>query len=364
MGPWEDAGSATGPGTRHPGTAPGRHRTAARHGHPPPRGPTGRPGHALSRSRLPHRSVRPARSRHRHVHAVRSGGDGRPLPHGRHRTPARRHRSPGSPRRLDSRDGRTLPAVRTRAAVARMLVTGFLLPFAAVAGPRLAGAAPDPQLLYILPRFPAYAPQTPEKRLSGTTPGNVPGPTASRSDHAGLTGPGTHICGLASSRRLPHGPQGIGGPPFVWAASCALRLHAPRPHQPLRDPARSRRKTLGEHSMLTKTVGTRSTGAPHRLCRMSPDRAPRDRRRRFRPTAKAPQQGGPQVPAPAGQAIRVPHPPPCPWYGRVCAILAASVFLRTAPTEPARRPGTFDRVRRTAARRVRLARHAGASVNT
>lgn len=34
MGPWEDAGSATGPGTRHPGTAPGRHRTAARHGHP------------------------------------------------------------------------------------------------------------------------------------------------------------------------------------------------------------------------------------------------------------------------------------------------------------------------------------------
>jgi hypothetical protein len=80
--------------------------------------------------------------------------------------------------------------------------------------------------------------------------------------------------------------------------------------------------------------------------------------------AGAPQQGAPRVPAPAGQAIRVPGSPPCPWYARVCAILAASVFVRTAPNEPARRPGTWDRVRLTAAGRVRRARHAGDSVNT
>lgn len=68
----------------------------------------------------------------------------------------------------------TLLAVHPRAAVAGMLVVGFLLPFAAVAGPRLAGAAPHLQLLYILPCFPAYAPQTLGKRLSGTTLGIVP----------------------------------------------------------------------------------------------------------------------------------------------------------------------------------------------
>jgi uncharacterized protein YhfF len=57
---------------------------------------------------------------------------------------------------------------------------------------------------------------------------------APRSDHAGLAGSGTHVCGVVAGRRL--------------TLSAALRLQAPRRHQPLRggplpDPARSERKT-------------------------------------------------------------------------------------------------------------------------
>ncbi|WP_232789721.1 FUSC family protein [Streptomyces jeddahensis] len=65
----------------------------------------------------------------------------------------------------------TLLAVNTWAAVAGMLVIGFLLAFAAAAGPRLGGAAPGLQLLYILPCFPPYAPETLGQRLSGMTLG-------------------------------------------------------------------------------------------------------------------------------------------------------------------------------------------------
>ncbi|MFD7029541.1 FUSC family protein [Streptomyces sp. NPDC059917] len=60
-------------------------------------------------------------------------------------------------------------AVRTWSAVAGMLVIGFLLAFAAAAGPRAAGAAPGLQLLYILPCFPPYAPDTLVERLAGVT---------------------------------------------------------------------------------------------------------------------------------------------------------------------------------------------------
>ncbi|MFI5980003.1 FUSC family protein [Streptomyces sp. NPDC051555] len=60
-------------------------------------------------------------------------------------------------------------AVRTWSAVAGMLVIGFLLAFAAAAGPRAAGATPGLQLLYILPCFPPYAPDTLVERLAGVT---------------------------------------------------------------------------------------------------------------------------------------------------------------------------------------------------
>ncbi|MFD4025904.1 FUSC family protein [Streptomyces sp. NPDC058576] len=65
----------------------------------------------------------------------------------------------------------TLLAVDTWAAVGGMLVVGFLLAFAAVAGPRPAGIAPGLQLFYILACFPPYAPDTLVERLAGLTAG-------------------------------------------------------------------------------------------------------------------------------------------------------------------------------------------------
>ncbi|MBW5486521.1 FUSC family protein, partial [Streptomyces bambusae] len=65
----------------------------------------------------------------------------------------------------------TFLSVRTWSAVAGMLVIGFALAFVAVGGPRPAGAAPGLQLLYILPSFPPYAPDTLGERLAGTTTG-------------------------------------------------------------------------------------------------------------------------------------------------------------------------------------------------
>ncbi|WP_078903645.1 FUSC family protein [Streptomyces xanthophaeus] len=67
----------------------------------------------------------------------------------------------------------TYLAVRTWTAVAGMLLIGFVLAFVAAAGPRAAGAAPGLQLLYILPCFPPYAPDTLTERLAGATLGLV-----------------------------------------------------------------------------------------------------------------------------------------------------------------------------------------------
>ncbi|MFJ8861599.1 FUSC family protein [Streptomyces sp. NPDC102451] len=65
----------------------------------------------------------------------------------------------------------TLLAVDTWAATGGMLMVGFLLAFAAVAGPRPAGAAPGLQLFYILACFPPYAPDSLGERLTGLTVG-------------------------------------------------------------------------------------------------------------------------------------------------------------------------------------------------
>ncbi|MFI1282406.1 FUSC family protein [Streptomyces sp. NPDC020858] len=67
----------------------------------------------------------------------------------------------------------TYLAVRTWSAVAGMLLIGFLLAFVAAAGPRAGGAAPGLQLLYILPSFPPYAPDTLDERLAGAMFGLV-----------------------------------------------------------------------------------------------------------------------------------------------------------------------------------------------
>ncbi|WP_328490668.1 FUSC family protein [Streptomyces zaomyceticus] len=65
----------------------------------------------------------------------------------------------------------TYLSVRTWSAVLGMLVVGFTLAFMAVGGPRPAGAAPGLQLMYILPSFPPYVPESLGERLVGATAG-------------------------------------------------------------------------------------------------------------------------------------------------------------------------------------------------
>ncbi|WP_432011808.1 FUSC family protein [Streptomyces cucumeris] len=67
----------------------------------------------------------------------------------------------------------TVLAVGTWPAVAGMLLVGFVLPFGAACGPRLAGTAPGLQLFYILACFPPYAPDTLALRLAGLVTGTV-----------------------------------------------------------------------------------------------------------------------------------------------------------------------------------------------
>ena len=61
----------------------------------------------------------------------------------------------------------TVLAVTTWAAVAGMLVVGFVIAYAGVGGPRVVGAANGLQLLYILPSFPPYQPDALGSRLIG-----------------------------------------------------------------------------------------------------------------------------------------------------------------------------------------------------
>ncbi|WP_329237850.1 FUSC family protein [Streptomyces sp. NBC_01460] len=122
----------------------------------------------------------------------------------------------------------TLVAVDTWAATGGMLVVGFLLAFATVAGPRPAGAAPGLQLFYILACFPPYAPETLGERLAGLVLGMLllaagevllPDPsvasyrerlanalgTASRAAAAGEVSP-EHLRESGSRMRLSHIP--------------------------------------------------------------------------------------------------------------------------------------------------------------
>jgi Fusaric acid resistance protein-like len=61
----------------------------------------------------------------------------------------------------------TLLAFNTWAAAAGMFVVGFAVAYAGVGGPRAIGAVNGLQLLYILPSFPPYAPETLGSRLIG-----------------------------------------------------------------------------------------------------------------------------------------------------------------------------------------------------
>ena len=61
----------------------------------------------------------------------------------------------------------TLLAVSTWTAVLGMLAVGFLVAYAGVGGPRVAGVVNGLQLFYVLPCFPPYAPDTLGQRLLG-----------------------------------------------------------------------------------------------------------------------------------------------------------------------------------------------------
>ncbi|MFD1659124.1 FUSC family protein [Streptomyces caeni] len=106
----------------------------------------------------------------------------------------------------------TLLAVRTWTAAVGILVIGFLLAYSTVAGPRLAGAAAGLQLLYILPCFPPYAPQTLGERLGGMTLGVL-------------------LLVLAESLLLPDPPttsyRDLSADAAMTAARCATELTRP-----------------------------------------------------------------------------------------------------------------------------------------
>ncbi|WP_240139187.1 FUSC family protein [Streptomyces sp. MUM 178J] len=129
----------------------------------------------------------------------------------------------------------TLLAVHTWSAVAGMAVVGFCLAFAAVAGPRAAGAAPGLQLLYILPSFPPYEPGTLWERLVGYTLGAllltaserfllpVPPPGAT---YRGLLADAAALAGTAAEQLSavpPAGPQRGTTPDELAAAGERLR---------------------------------------------------------------------------------------------------------------------------------------------
>lgn len=69
--------------------------------------------------------------------------------------------------------GGTLAAVSTAVAAAGMLLVGFAVAYAGVGGPRVVGVTNGLQLLYVLPCFPPYAPDTLDQRLAGLVVGGA-----------------------------------------------------------------------------------------------------------------------------------------------------------------------------------------------
>ncbi|MFC5951430.1 FUSC family protein [Pseudonocardia lutea] len=67
----------------------------------------------------------------------------------------------------------TLLAVSTWAAAAGMLVVGFVVAYAGTGGPRVVGVANGLQLLYVLPCFPPFQPDTLDQRLLGLVLGGA-----------------------------------------------------------------------------------------------------------------------------------------------------------------------------------------------
>ncbi|MEU9476016.1 FUSC family protein [Streptomyces sp. NPDC048191] len=164
----------------------------------------------------------------------------------------------------------TYLSVRTWSAVAGMLAVGFALAFAAVGGPRPAGAAPGLQLLYILPSFPPYAPDTLGDRLIGTTTGLAlfiaaeslvfpePGPPSYRQRAAHAAHTAAHC-----ATRLAAPPYALSddGVRAAWDTSRSLRsLMVPEAERPAGPGVRDR--ALAHTGLATRTLLSRLAQLP------------------------------------------------------------------------------------------------------
>ncbi|MEU4928744.1 FUSC family protein [Streptomyces yokosukanensis] len=164
----------------------------------------------------------------------------------------------------------TCLSVRTWSAVVGMLAVGFALAFAAVGGPRLAGAAPGLQLLYILPSFPPYAPDTLGERLIGTTTGLAlfiavealvfpePGPPSYRARAAHAARTAAHCAAL-----LATAPYTLTGSDIraAWETSRSLRsLTVPEADRPAGPGVRDR--ALAHTGLTTRTLLSRLAQLP------------------------------------------------------------------------------------------------------
>ncbi|GHE05051.1 FUSC family protein [Streptomyces alanosinicus] len=164
----------------------------------------------------------------------------------------------------------TYLSVRTWSAVAGMLAVGFALAFAAVGGPRLAGAVPGLQLLYILPSFPPYAPETLGERLIGTTTGLAlfiavealvfpePGPPSYRRRAAHAARTAAHDATLLATPPYTLTGTGIRA---AWDTSRSLRsLTVPEAERPAGPGVRDR--ALAHTGLATRTLLSRLAQLP------------------------------------------------------------------------------------------------------
>ncbi|WP_371680477.1 FUSC family protein [Streptomyces sp. NBC_01276] len=120
----------------------------------------------------------------------------------------------------------TFLAVRTWTAVAGTLVIGFFLAFVAAAGPRPAGASPGLQLLYILPCFPPYAPDTLGERLTGTVVGLALAVLAEAFVLPDARAPSYAARAAAAARSAARCAAALRGPPYALPADVARQATA------------------------------------------------------------------------------------------------------------------------------------------
>ncbi|MFD3540824.1 FUSC family protein, partial [Streptomyces sp. NPDC058662] len=235
----------------------------------------------------------------------------------------------------------TFLAVRTWSAVAGMLVIGFALAFVAAGGPRQAGATPGLQLLYILPSFPPYAPDTLGERLAGTTAGILllvlaeallfpePRTVAYRELAARAAGLAERCAGELA--RTPSGPA----PPTVRAAR-----EAGEALRPSRVPEAERPAGPGVRSRALAHTGLAGRTLLNRLVRLPagpPATAPTDAERDLlRAVGRSAADSAALLRGVPGAAAAPPGP------ARERALLAAAPTGPAPPTELRRRAALLE----------------------